>query len=155
MRWLEGRILNSCASFAALTSTKIDRILVAFQLFRRYVARIARCLYRRCVPPLLCSLDTCTDHSSLSVTLKAVATSLEIPLKSGKITAEGDLDFRCVLTLSLHSICCTDTARIEQRYPRCRQNSSRRVFLDSSQVRPPRRRHASREGASSSLFSRF
>jgi uncharacterized OsmC-like protein len=31
------------------------------------------------------------------VTLKAVATALEIPLKSGKVSAEGDLDFRGTL----------------------------------------------------------
>ncbi|GAA6003053.1 hypothetical protein JCM10207_001964 [Rhodosporidiobolus poonsookiae] len=41
---------------------------------------------------LLESLVACTG-----VTLKAVATSLEIPVKSGKITAEGDLDFRGTL----------------------------------------------------------
>ena len=31
------------------------------------------------------------------VTLKAVATALDIPLKSGAVTAEGDLDFRGTL----------------------------------------------------------
>ena len=31
------------------------------------------------------------------VTLKAVATALDIPLKSGKVSAEGDLDFRGTL----------------------------------------------------------
>jgi uncharacterized OsmC-like protein len=31
------------------------------------------------------------------VTLKAVATAIEIPLKSGSVTAEGDLDFRGTL----------------------------------------------------------
>ena len=31
------------------------------------------------------------------VTLKAVATALEIPLRSGKVSAEGDLDFRGTL----------------------------------------------------------
>jgi len=31
------------------------------------------------------------------VTLKAVATALEIPIKSGKVRAEGDLDFRGTL----------------------------------------------------------
>jgi uncharacterized OsmC-like protein len=31
------------------------------------------------------------------VTVKAVATALEIPLKSGKVSAEGDLDFRGTL----------------------------------------------------------
>lgn len=43
---------------------------------------------------LLEALAACTG-----VSLKAVATSLEIPVKSGKITAEGDLDFRCVRSL--------------------------------------------------------
>ncbi|BGP40769.1 hypothetical protein JCM10450v2_004771 [Rhodotorula kratochvilovae] len=41
---------------------------------------------------LLESLVACTG-----VTLKAVATSLDIPLKKGAITAEGDLDFRGTL----------------------------------------------------------
>ncbi|GAA5890734.1 hypothetical protein JCM8208_004978 [Rhodotorula glutinis] len=41
---------------------------------------------------LLESLVACTG-----VTLKAVATSLDIPLKKGSITAEGDLDFRGTL----------------------------------------------------------
>ncbi|BGP00133.1 OsmC family protein [Rhodotorula toruloides ATCC 204091] len=41
---------------------------------------------------LLEALVACTG-----VSLKAVATSLEIPVKSGKITAEGDLDFRGTL----------------------------------------------------------
>jgi len=31
------------------------------------------------------------------VTLKAVATALDIPLRSGKVSAEGDLDFRGTL----------------------------------------------------------
>jgi uncharacterized OsmC-like protein len=31
------------------------------------------------------------------VTLKAVATALAIPIRSGKVTAEGDLDFRGTL----------------------------------------------------------
>ncbi len=31
------------------------------------------------------------------VTIKAVATALDIPLKSGKVSAEGDLDFRGTL----------------------------------------------------------
>ncbi|GAA5924004.1 hypothetical protein JCM3775_005571 [Rhodotorula graminis] len=41
---------------------------------------------------LLESLVACTG-----VTLKAVATSLDIPVKKGAITAEGDLDFRGTL----------------------------------------------------------
>jgi uncharacterized OsmC-like protein len=34
------------------------------------------------------------------VTLRAVATSLEIPLAGGTVTAEGDLDFRGTLAVS-------------------------------------------------------
>ncbi|MBL8798820.1 MAG: OsmC family protein [Planctomycetia bacterium] len=34
------------------------------------------------------------------VTLRAVATALEVPLRGGKITAEGDLDFRGTLGVS-------------------------------------------------------
>ena len=34
------------------------------------------------------------------VTLSAVATSLEIPIRSGRVTAEGDLDFRGTLAVS-------------------------------------------------------
>lgn len=45
---------------------------------------------RRCSGDMLLeSLVACTG-----VTLKAVATSLDIPVKKGAITAEGDLDFR-------------------------------------------------------------
>jgi len=52
------------------------------------------------------SLDSCSGDMLLEslvactgVTLKAVATSLDIPLRKGSITAEGDLDFRSVLLL--------------------------------------------------------
>ena len=34
---------------------------------------------------------------ALGVTLKAVATAIEVPLKSGEVAAEGDLDFRGTL----------------------------------------------------------
>jgi uncharacterized OsmC-like protein len=34
------------------------------------------------------------------VTLKAVATALDIPLRGGEVTAEGDLDFRGTLGVS-------------------------------------------------------
>ena len=34
------------------------------------------------------------------VTLNAVATALEIPLRGGRVTAEGDLDFRGTLAVS-------------------------------------------------------
>ena len=54
----------------------------------------------------LTSLDSCSGDMLLEslvactgVTLKAVATSLDIPLRKGSITAEGDLDFRSVLLL--------------------------------------------------------
>ncbi|GAA5896442.1 hypothetical protein JCM6882_001014 [Rhodosporidiobolus microsporus] len=47
----------------------------------------------------LCSGDMVLESlvACTGVTLKAVATSLEIPVKSGTITAEGDLDFRGTL----------------------------------------------------------
>jgi uncharacterized OsmC-like protein len=47
----------------------------------------------------LCSGDMLLEAlvACAGVTLKAVATALEIPLKSGTITAEGDLDFRGTL----------------------------------------------------------
>jgi uncharacterized OsmC-like protein len=47
----------------------------------------------------LCSGDMLLEAlvACAGVTLKAVATALEIPLKSGTVTAEGDLDFRGTL----------------------------------------------------------
>jgi uncharacterized OsmC-like protein len=47
----------------------------------------------------LCSGDMLLEAlvACAGVTLKAVATALEIPLKSGKVVAEGDLDFRGTL----------------------------------------------------------
>ena len=47
----------------------------------------------------LCSGDMLLESlvACAGVTLKAVATALEIPLKSGTVTAEGDLDFRGTL----------------------------------------------------------
>ena len=47
----------------------------------------------------LCSGDMLLEAlvACAGVTLKAVATTLEIPLKSGKVSAEGDLDFRGTL----------------------------------------------------------
>ena len=49
-------------------------------------------------------LDACSGDMLLEalvacagVTLKAVATALDVPLKSGKVSAEGDLDFRGTL----------------------------------------------------------
>ena len=47
----------------------------------------------------LCSGDMLLEAlvACAGVTLKAVATALEIPLKSGKVRAEGDLDFRGTL----------------------------------------------------------
>lgn len=47
----------------------------------------------------LCSGDMLLEAlvACAGVTLKAVATAIEIPLKSGKVFAEGDLDFRGTL----------------------------------------------------------
>ncbi|HXZ46260.1 MAG TPA: OsmC family protein [Pseudolabrys sp.] len=47
----------------------------------------------------LCSGDMLLEAlvACAGVTIKAVATALEIPLKSGKVSAEGDLDFRGTL----------------------------------------------------------
>jgi uncharacterized OsmC-like protein len=47
----------------------------------------------------LCSGDMLLEAlvACAGVTLKAVATALEIPLKSGRVRAEGDLDFRGTL----------------------------------------------------------
>ena len=47
----------------------------------------------------LCSGDMLLEAlvACAGVTLKAVATALDIPLKSGTVTAEGDLDFRGTL----------------------------------------------------------
>jgi uncharacterized OsmC-like protein len=48
---------------------------------------------------LLCSGDMLLEAlvACAGVTLKAVATSLDIPVKGGTVTAEGDLDFRGTL----------------------------------------------------------
>jgi uncharacterized OsmC-like protein len=50
----------------------------------------------------LCSGDMLLEAlvACAGVTLKAVATALDIPLKSGKISAEGDLDFRGTLGMA-------------------------------------------------------
>src|SRR3569623_3112882 len=47
----------------------------------------------------LCSGDMLLEAlvACAGVTLKAVATALEIPMKSGSVSAEGDLDFRGTL----------------------------------------------------------
>ncbi len=47
----------------------------------------------------LCSGDMLLEAlvACAGVTLKAVATALEIPIEAGKVTAEGDLDFRGTL----------------------------------------------------------
>ena len=47
----------------------------------------------------LCSGDMLLEAlvACVGVTVKAVATALDIPLKSGKVSAEGDLDFRGTL----------------------------------------------------------
>jgi uncharacterized OsmC-like protein len=51
---------------------------------------------------LLCSGDMLLEAlvACAGVTVRAVATSLEIPLQSGTISAEGDLDFRGTLAVS-------------------------------------------------------
>ena len=48
---------------------------------------------------LLCSGDMLLEAlvACAGVTLKAVATSLEIPVESGRVSAEGDMDFRGTL----------------------------------------------------------
>jgi uncharacterized OsmC-like protein len=50
----------------------------------------------------LCSGDMLLEAlvACAGVTLKAVATALEIPLKSGEVSAEGDLDFRGTLAVA-------------------------------------------------------
>ncbi|MGE3150178.1 MAG: OsmC family protein [Pseudorhodoplanes sp.] len=50
----------------------------------------------------LCSGDMLLEAlvACAGVTLKAVSTALDIPLKSGKVSAEGDLDFRGTLGVS-------------------------------------------------------
>jgi uncharacterized OsmC-like protein len=50
----------------------------------------------------LCSGDMLLEAlvACAGVTLKAVATSLGIPIKAGTVTAEGDLDFRGTLSVS-------------------------------------------------------
>jgi uncharacterized OsmC-like protein len=50
----------------------------------------------------LCSGDMLLEAlvACAGVTLKAVSTALEIPLKSGEISAEGDLDFRGTLAVA-------------------------------------------------------
>jgi uncharacterized OsmC-like protein len=47
----------------------------------------------------LCSGDMLLEAlvACAGVTLKAVATAIEVPLKSGTVSAEGDLDFRGTL----------------------------------------------------------
>src|ERR1700745_1986258 len=47
----------------------------------------------------LCSGDMLLEAlaACAGVTLKSVATAMDVPLKSGKVTAEGDLDFRGTL----------------------------------------------------------
>src|SRR6202521_6067539 len=50
----------------------------------------------------LCSGDMLLEAlvACAGVTLKAVATALDVPLKSGKVSAEGDLDFRGTLGIA-------------------------------------------------------
>jgi hypothetical protein len=44
---------------------------------------------------IACKVETCAG-----VTLRAVATALEIPVRSGTVSAEGDLDFRGTLAVA-------------------------------------------------------
>ena len=50
----------------------------------------------------LCSGDMLLEAlaACAGVTLRSVATSLEIPVRSGRVTAEGDLDFRGTLAVA-------------------------------------------------------
>jgi uncharacterized OsmC-like protein len=54
---------------------------------------------------LLCSGDMLLEAlvACAGVTLRSVATSLEIPVRSGRVRAEGDLDFRGTLALDRES----------------------------------------------------
>lgn len=54
------------------------------------------------------------------MTLKAVATALEIELRSGKVKAEGDLDFRGTMGVRQECACriCRDSTAIRVRYRR-------------------------------------
>jgi uncharacterized OsmC-like protein len=54
------------------------------------------------------------DPAAAGVTLRAVSTSLEIPVASGTVTAEGDLDFRG--TLSVASDAPVDFRAIRLRF---------------------------------------
>ena len=51
--------------------------------------------------PALCSGDMLLESlvACAGVTLRAVATALEIPVRGGRVTAEGDLDFRGTLAV--------------------------------------------------------
>src|SRR4029077_15247432 len=51
---------------------------------------------------LLCSGDMLLEAlaACAGVTLRAVATSLEVPVRGGKVRAEGDLDFRGTLSVT-------------------------------------------------------
>src|SRR3954465_49055 len=69
----------------------------------------ARCGGPACIPPPAaprggCGREVCSGGRLLEalvacagVTLKSVATAIEVPLKTGTVTAEGDLDFRGTL----------------------------------------------------------
>ena len=62
----------------------------------------------------LCSGDMLLEAlvACAGVTLKAVATALEIPLKSGTVTAEGDLDFRGTLGVDREARVGFETIRL-------------------------------------------
>jgi len=66
----------------------------------------------------LCSGDMLLDAlvACAGVTLKAVATALEIDVQDGKITAEGDLDFRGTFFSFLTYVFCCSLARSTQQW---------------------------------------
>ena len=58
------------------------------------------CIRRPGAPGLNCARATCCWKRLVAcagVTLKAVATAIDVPLKSAAVSAEGDLDFRGTL----------------------------------------------------------
>jgi uncharacterized OsmC-like protein len=63
----------------------------------------------------LCSGDMLLEAlvACAGVTLKAVATALEIPIRSGTVSAEGDLDFRGTLGVSKEARVGFESIRLE------------------------------------------
>ena len=62
----------------------------------------------------LCSGDMLLEAlvACAGVTLKSVATAIEVPLKTGIVTAEGDLDFRGTLGVDSHAPVGFSTIRL-------------------------------------------